>query len=73
MLESIPMRRYQTADQILNDINQHPQIAATPVKSVKPIIQAPPNTAPPVNKTPSQIDLELEEMKTQFTGRWQIS
>ncbi|QSJ16707.1 serine/threonine protein kinase [Nostoc sp. UHCC 0702] len=66
MLESIPMRRYQTADQILNDINQHPQIAATPVKSVKPIIQAPPNTAPPVNKTPSQIDLELEEMKTQF-------
>uniref|UniRef100_UPI0035C926E3 protein kinase domain-containing protein n=1 Tax=Plectonema radiosum TaxID=945768 RepID=UPI0035C926E3 len=69
MLESIPVRRYQTVDEVLRDLNQQPHLAATPPKSAKPTIQPPP-TSPPtvVIKTNSQIDLELEEMKTQFLG-----
>jgi serine/threonine protein kinase len=69
MLESIPVRRYQTVDEVLRDLNQQPHIAATPPKSAKPVIK-PPLTSPPtvVIKTNSQIDLELEEMKTQFLG-----
>ncbi len=68
MLESIPMRRYQTVDEVLKDLNQQSQVAATPV-SVKPAPQSPPTSAPPfVTKSPSQIDQELEEMKNQFLG-----
>jgi len=68
MLESIPIRRYQTADEVLKDLNQQSQVAATPI-SAKPAIQSPPTSAPPfVTKSPSQIDQELEEMKTQFLG-----
>ncbi len=60
MLESIPARRYQTADEVLQDLNQQSHVAATPAKSAP--------TLPPtvVSKTHSQIDLELEELKTQF-------
>ncbi|BAY77259.1 serine/threonine protein kinase [Nostoc linckia NIES-25] len=66
MLESIPMRRYQTVDDVLKDLNQHSQ-AVTPASTVKPIPQPTPNSTPPVvTQSPSQIDLELEEMKTQF-------
>ncbi|WP_414569669.1 protein kinase domain-containing protein [Nostoc sp. CCY 9925] len=66
MLESIPMRRYQTVDAVFKDLNQHSQ-PATPPNTVKPIPQPPPNSTPPlVAQSPSQIDLELEEMKTQF-------
>ncbi len=69
MLESIPVRRYQTVEEVLRDLNQQPHIAATPPKSAKPAIQPPP-TSPPtvVIKPPSQIDFELEELKTQFIG-----
>ncbi|RCJ18026.1 serine/threonine protein kinase [Nostoc minutum NIES-26] len=69
MLESIPMRRYQTVDEILKDLNQHSQVAATLAIAAKPITQSSP-TSPPtvVAKSPSQIDLELEELKTQFLG-----
>ncbi|MBW4478859.1 MAG: serine/threonine protein kinase [Tolypothrix brevis GSE-NOS-MK-07-07A] len=69
MLESIPVRRYQTVDEVLKDLNQQPHLAATPPKSAKPVIQ-PALTSPPavVIKTNSQIDLELEELKTQFLG-----
>ncbi|MDZ8025512.1 MAG: protein kinase domain-containing protein [Nostoc sp. SerVER01] len=66
MLESIPMRRYQTVDAVFKDLNQHSQ-PPTPANTVKPIPQPPPNSTPPlVAQSPSQIDLELEEMKTQF-------
>ncbi|MFN6564965.1 MAG: protein kinase domain-containing protein [Nostoc sp. ChiSLP01] len=66
MLESIPMRRYQTVDDVLKDLNQHSQ-PATPANTAKPIPQLPANSTPPlVTQSPSQIDLELEEMKTQF-------
>jgi len=69
MLESIPVRRYQTVDEVLRDLNQQPHLAATPPKSAKPLIQPPPASTPAVvNKTASQIDFELEEMKTQFLG-----
>ena len=69
MLESIPVRRYKTVDEVLRDLNQQPHIAATPPKSAKPVIQPPP-TSPPtvVIKPSSQIDFELEEMKSQFLG-----
>jgi hypothetical protein len=64
MLESIPVRRYQTVDEILQELNQPSLGAAIPAK---PINQAAP-TLPPtfISPTPSQVDLELEELKTQF-------
>ncbi|MBW4556143.1 MAG: serine/threonine protein kinase [Trichormus sp. ATA11-4-KO1] len=61
MLVSIPIRRYQRVEEVIQDLNQQPQVVATPVITAKPIIQSPP-------KSVSQIDLELEEMKTQFLG-----
>ncbi len=69
MLESIPVRRYQTVDEVLRDLNQQPHLAVTPPKSAKPVVQPPATSTPAVvNKTASQIDFELEEMKTQFLG-----
>ncbi|MEH2063141.1 MAG: serine/threonine-protein kinase [Nostoc sp.] len=69
MLESIPIRRYQTVDEVLNDLNHQSQVAATPAIAAKPIPQSPPKSPPAfVPKSPSQIDRELEEMKTQFLG-----
>ncbi len=60
MLESIPARRYQTVAEVLQDLNQQSPAVAKPAKSAP--------TLPPtvVSKTPSQVDLELEELKTQF-------
>ncbi|MEH1816174.1 MAG: serine/threonine-protein kinase [Nostoc sp.] len=67
MLESAPIRRYQTVDEVLKDLNQQSQVAATPAIVPKPISQSLPNSPPTfVSPSPSQIDLELEEMKTQF-------
>ncbi|MBW4451448.1 MAG: serine/threonine protein kinase [Nostoc indistinguendum CM1-VF10] len=69
MLESIPIRRYQTVDEVLKDLNQQSQLAATPAIAPKPIPQSPPNSPSTfVSPSPSQIDNELEEMKTQFLG-----
>ncbi|MEH2419652.1 MAG: serine/threonine-protein kinase [Nostoc sp.] len=69
MLESIPIRRYQTVDEVLNDLNQQSQVAATPAIALKPIPQSPHNSPPTfISKSPSQIEQELEEMKTQFLG-----
>ncbi|MDZ8064317.1 MAG: serine/threonine-protein kinase [Nostoc sp. DedQUE08] len=68
MLESIPIRRYQTVDEVLKDLNQQPQVAA-PAIAPKPISQSPPNSPPAfLSKSPSQLEKELEEMKTQFMG-----
>ncbi|MCC5606153.1 serine/threonine protein kinase [Nostoc sp. CHAB 5834] len=64
MLESIPIRRYQTVDEVFKDLNQQSQVAA-PAIAAKPIAQSPPTFVSP---SPSQIDNELEEMKTQFLG-----
>ncbi|QMS87520.1 serine/threonine protein kinase [Nostoc edaphicum CCNP1411] len=69
MLESIPIRRYQTVDEVLKDLNQKSQLAATPAIAPKPIPQAPlKSPAAFVSKSPSQLEKELEEMKTQFMG-----
>ncbi|MEH2359131.1 protein kinase domain-containing protein [Nostoc sp.] len=69
MLESIPIRRYQTVDEVLKDLNQQSQVAATPAIAPKPIPQSSPNSPPTfVSKSPSQVEKELEEMKTQFLG-----
>lgn len=69
MLETIPMRRYQTADEVLQDLNQNSPQSTTAATVVKPITQSPPTSTPAANpKSASQIDRELEEMKTQFVG-----
>ncbi|MGJ5634114.1 protein kinase domain-containing protein [Nostoc sp. CALU 1950] len=69
MLESIPIRRYQTVDEVLKDLNQQSQVAATPAIAPKPIPQSPlKSPAAFVSKSPSQLEKELEEMKTQFMG-----
>ncbi|MEH2074278.1 MAG: serine/threonine-protein kinase [Nostoc sp.] len=69
MLESIPIRRYQTVDEVIKDLNHQSQVAAAPAIASKPIPQSPPNSPPTfVSPSPSEIDRELEEMKTQFLG-----
>lgn len=68
MLESIPVRRYQTVDEVLQDLNGKQQLTPKPVSQpVKPVTSSPPTSTPvSINKTTSQIDIELEEMKTLF-------
>ena len=69
MLETIPMRRYQTVDEVLKDFNQNLPLASTPATPTKSIPQSPPISTPAASpKSASQIDRELEEMKTQFLG-----
>ncbi|WP_373525511.1 protein kinase [Nostoc sp.] len=69
MLESIPIRRYQTVDEVLNDLNQHSPVAATPAITAKPVPQPLTTSSPTfVTQSPSQVEKELEEMKTQFLG-----
>ncbi|MBN3888403.1 MAG: serine/threonine protein kinase [Nostoc sp. JL31] len=69
MLESIPIRRYQTVDEVLRDLNKYLPVASKPAIAPKPIPQSPPNYSPAfVSKSPSQLEKELEEMKTQFMG-----
>ncbi|MCC5655809.1 serine/threonine protein kinase [Nostoc sp. XA010] len=69
MLESIPIRRYQTVEEVLKDLNKYSQVASKPAIAPKPIPQSPPNSPPAfVSPSPSQLDRELEEMKTQFMG-----
>ncbi|MHC5742471.1 MAG: protein kinase domain-containing protein [Nostoc sp.] len=69
MLESIPIRRYQTVDEVLKDLNKYLPVASKPAIAPKPSPQSPPNSSPNfVSKSPSQLERELEEMKTQFMG-----
>lgn len=69
MLETIPMRRYQTADEVIKDLNQNLPVATTPATPAKPVTQSPPISPPATStKSASQIDRELEEMRTQFLG-----
>ncbi|AFZ23252.1 serine/threonine protein kinase [Cylindrospermum stagnale PCC 7417] len=69
MLENIPVRRYQTVDEVLKDLNPQSPVTPTPAISTPPPTPSAPTTPPTsITKTPSQIDLELEELKTQFTG-----
>ncbi|MEO1432066.1 MAG: serine/threonine-protein kinase [Cyanobacteria bacterium J06633_8] len=67
MLASTPARRYQTVDEVLADLNTLPTVISQTGNTVKPVA-TPSNTTPPpiVSSSPSQIDKELEEMKTMF-------
>ncbi|MBW4561661.1 MAG: serine/threonine protein kinase [Mojavia pulchra JT2-VF2] len=58
MLQSIPVRRYQTVDEVLKDLNSQAPPVLTPA--------TPPTSTPPVI-SPSSIEKELQELKTQFT------
>jgi serine/threonine protein kinase len=67
MIESIPVRRYQTVDEVFKDLNQGKQIVQKPVTPVKPVTTSPPTVTPvSIQKVPTEIDKELEEMKTLF-------
>ncbi|AFY56539.1 serine/threonine protein kinase [Rivularia sp. PCC 7116] len=67
MLATTPARRYQTVDEVLADLNTLPTLISQTGNTVKPVV-TPSNTTPPpiVSSSPSQIDKELEEMKTIF-------
>ena len=62
MIESIPSHRYQTVNEVLQDLNF--QQSSVPPKQITPPTSQPPT----VVKTSSQMEKELQEMKTQFTG-----
>jgi serine/threonine protein kinase len=78
MIETIPARRYQTVDEILQDLHKFfPDSNYQPI--TKPVINT--NSQPVANNTSqtsnhliptvastSQIDSELEEIKTMFLG-----
>jgi serine/threonine protein kinase len=67
MLQSIPVRRYQTVDEVLKELNQKPQLPPTPVTPVKPVTPSKPISTPvSTNPATTEIDTELEEMKTLF-------
>ncbi|MBD2355049.1 serine/threonine protein kinase [Tolypothrix sp. FACHB-123] len=68
MLASIPVKRYQTVDEVLKDLQKLP-LNATPATSVKPVTISPSTPQPAIApKSNSQIERELEEMKTLFLG-----
>ena len=85
MLFHIPARRYQTVEEVQADLKFISKAASKPVKSIKqPINLSSPGSSPviqkfssqksssqksPNQKSSSQIDDELEEMKTIFLGR----
>ena len=62
MIESIPSHRYQTVEEVLQDLNF--QQSSVPPKQ----ITSPTSQPPSVVKISSEMEKELQEMKTQFTG-----
>ena len=70
MLESIPARRYQVVEEVLQDLNEWlPPIIKTPTTNNQPpTTNNPPLTIHNQPTTNSQIDTELEEIKTMFTS-----
>jgi serine/threonine protein kinase len=62
MVETIPSHRYQTVDEVIKDLNFQP--SSLPPKQITP----PTSQPPAVVKTSTQIEKELQELKTQFTG-----
>ncbi len=67
MLATTPARRYQTVDEVLKDLNSLPTLIKQTGNLIKPV-PTPSTSTPPtiVSSSPSQIDKELEEMKTIF-------
>ncbi|MEA5575573.1 serine/threonine-protein kinase [Anabaena sp. UHCC 0451] len=73
MVETIPSQRYQTTDAVLKDLNLQSNIQSSavipPTIISQPVKQNLPTSQPAVvPQTPSQLDVELQELKTQFTG-----
>ncbi|MBW4616258.1 MAG: serine/threonine protein kinase [Desmonostoc vinosum HA7617-LM4] len=69
MLESIPVRRYQTVDEVLNDLNQPWEAPATLVIPAQPT--TPPTTAAPtlfVNTSNSQTEQEPSAQPTTISS-----
>ncbi|MBW4546569.1 MAG: serine/threonine protein kinase [Symplocastrum torsivum CPER-KK1] len=68
MLESAINRRYQSAAEVLRDLNS--QTPPTVVKSQTPTLPPTPpiKSQPPVPKSTPAIDAELAELKSQFLG-----
>ena len=70
MLATTPARRYQTVDEVLKDLNTLPTLISQTGNVVKPVPTASIPTPPTiVSSSPSQIDDELEEMKTIFMNK----
>jgi phenylalanyl-tRNA synthetase alpha subunit len=72
MLQTAVSRRYQSAAEVLKDLNQEQKQATTPTVATpaKPVHQSPPATTPLVktsaSKSKSLVDDELAEMRSQF-------
>ncbi|MBD1930975.1 MULTISPECIES: serine/threonine-protein kinase [Cyanophyceae] len=72
MLQTAVSRRYQSAAEVLKDLNQEQKQATTPTVATpaKPVHQSPPATTPVVktsaSKSNSLVDDELAEMRSQF-------
>lgn len=73
MLESAINRRYQSASEVLKDLNSHISPAATtkpptPVTQVKAVAKSPLSGNFSFTKSGSEIDQELVEIRSQFLG-----
>jgi serine/threonine protein kinase len=69
MLESAINRRYQSAAEILKDLNsQTPPAAVKQQTPVKPAAISPVKSPPPVTKSNAGVDADLAELKSQFLG-----
>ncbi|MBV6621705.1 MAG: serine/threonine protein kinase [Rivularia sp. (in: Bacteria)] len=66
MLATTPARRYQTVNEVLADLITLPTLISQTGNTVKPVATPSNTTPPPIVSSPSQIDKELEEMKTIF-------
>lgn len=73
MLESAIIRRYQSASEVLKDLNSHTSpagkaLAPTPVTQAKPVAKSPSSGHFSVTTSASKIDRELAELRSQFLG-----
>lgn len=72
MLETVPSRRYQTVEAVLQDLKEVSTVVIQPQKA-KPPIQSSPSKSTVITSAPnppskSQVDLELEQMKAELAG-----
>ena len=70
MLESPINRRYQSAAEVLQDLNPQtpPAGRVNFQQSATPVATSPVKSQPPVTKSSGKIDDELAELKSQFLG-----
>ncbi|AFZ57121.1 serine/threonine protein kinase [Anabaena cylindrica PCC 7122] len=71
MVESIPSRRYQTTDEVLNHLNRHQSPANIPTAIITKPVTPVSLTSPPTvfNQTSPEIEKELQELKNTIY-RW---